>query len=196
MSSARLPSIRTKKGEAARFFKDIVLQHEGDDCLVWPFYCTKEGFARIGAGGKMRLVHRLVCEIVNGPPPTPEHEAAHSCGHGMFGCVSPHHVSWKTKAENEADKKAHGTHCFGSRLSRTRLNEDQVREIRSLKGTATQEEIGRRFGVTTGAIASIFSGRSWAWLDQDTGHQADAADLERAQASVGEGGARRREMAE
>lgn len=187
---------KTKSGEATRFFEEVVLTHAGDDCLLWPFCRTKAGYARIGVSGKMRLAHRVVCEIINGPPPTPQHEAAHSCGHGMLGCVSPHHVSWKTKVENEADKKVHGTHCFWGRLSRTRLNEGQVRQIRSLKGVASQEEIGRRFGVTTGAIASIFSGRSWGWLDQGTGHQADAADLERAHPGVGEGGACRREMAE
>ncbi|WP_292637037.1 hypothetical protein [Mesorhizobium sp.] len=54
--------------------------------------------------GKCRRVSRLVCEEVHGPPPSPDHEAAHSCDNGDLGCATKRHLSWKTPKENTADK--------------------------------------------------------------------------------------------
>lgn len=68
------------------------------------------GAAQINLGGRSVIVARMVCEEVNGPPPTPAHQAAHSCGKGHLGCITPQHLRWATQVENEADKLIHGTH--------------------------------------------------------------------------------------
>lgn len=55
---------------------------------------------------KVVLVSRLVCEWYNGPPPTPEHEAGHTCPLGeRCLCINPHHLTWQTREENENYKR-------------------------------------------------------------------------------------------
>lgn len=152
-------------GAAQTFFDDVVLAYDGDKCLIWPFWRGTNGYAGIRVAGKTAIVSRLVCEKALGPPPTPEHEAAHSCGRGCEGCVTKRHLSWKTRAENEADKLVHGTHSRGSRNYRTHLTEDDVRQIRALKGVVLQREIAISFGVSLTTVSLIHCRKTWAWLD-------------------------------
>ena len=100
----------TQNGEPYRYYSEEVLAYTGDECLLWPYGRVSKGYALMTAGGMDRYVHRFVCAAENGPAPTPQHQAAHSCGNGHLGCVSRKHLSWKTQAENEADKIAHGTY--------------------------------------------------------------------------------------
>lgn len=98
----------TSPGEPQEFYRNIVLPYAGKDCLTWPFSRNAAGYGRIWVDGGMRTVSRRVCEEVNGPPPTPKHEAAHSCGKGHLACVTKGHLSWKTPKENCADRIIHG----------------------------------------------------------------------------------------
>jgi len=113
----------------------------------------------------LMLASRYVCELVRGKPPTPKHEAAHSCGKGHDGCIAPGHLSWKTATQNAADKLLHGTDPRGERCGTAKLTEGQVREIRSLKGTATQAELAIRYSVARETISLIHRRINWAWLD-------------------------------
>ncbi len=63
-----------------------------------------------GRGTPVVIVARLVCEWFWGPPPTPLHEAGHTCPKGENArCVHPLHLAWQTRAENEAHKRTYGT---------------------------------------------------------------------------------------
>ena len=50
----------------------------------------------------------------------------------------------------------------GSANAQAKLNEDNVREIRSLMGRLPQAEIAARFGVSNSLIQLIKSGKRWA----------------------------------
>lgn len=102
-----------------------------------------------------------MCQLTNGPPPTPEHHAAHSCGNGHLGCVHPNHISWKTQSDNAKDAVRHGKYGHGVGWA-GKLKPDQVRQIRALKGTASNATIGREFGVNEETIARIFRGTTYA----------------------------------
>jgi hypothetical protein len=95
---------RAYTGEPRQYLHDKVFSYDGDDCLVWPFARNAKGYGIIHGG----IVSRLVCEHVNGPPPTPEHQAAHSCGNGHEACCTKRHLSWKTAKENSDDRPIHG----------------------------------------------------------------------------------------
>lgn len=146
--------------EKLRYFSEVVMAYEGDNCLIWPYSRTRNGYPYMGR----HIVSRLVCIEVNGPPPTPEHEAAHECGRGKHGCVTKRHLSWKTPVENKADELIHGTRNRGERQGGSKLKEEDVREIRLLKGTISPRELAKRFGVSQGAISCIYRGVSWSWL--------------------------------
>jgi hypothetical protein len=149
---------KDKRGEARRFYTEVVLTHDGDDCLIWPYWKGGRGYARMDDKGKMRPVSRMVCEHVNGPPPSSKHETAHSCGHK--GCVNWRHLRWATSRENAADKISHGT--WGKTIT-----EETAREMLSLKGLRSVNEISERFGVHPSFVYKLFKGTTWRHLQTD-----------------------------
>jgi hypothetical protein len=149
------------QGKCYQWLQDH-LGYDGDYCLIWPFYRNPNGYGQLGYLGEDHWAHRFMCELANGPPPTPEHEAAHSCGNGKGGCAHPKHLSWKTKTENLLDCREHGTHSRHFDGNRGRLTDDQVAGIRALKGKKTQVEIAFTFGVSEPTVRDIFLGRSHA----------------------------------
>jgi len=68
--------------------------------------------------------------------------------------------------ENVQDRVADGTTWRGSRNPSIKLTEEQVQEIRRLKGTAGAARIGARFGVGQTAVQKIYNGMTWAWLPE------------------------------
>lgn len=154
------------RGEIRSFFLNDVLTYDGVDCLIWPYTRTPAGYGQMWFEGRLWIVSRLVCEMSQGAPPAPGYDAAHSCGNGHSGCVTRHHLSWKTRAENIADMVGHGTARRGVKNTLAILSEDDVREIRRLRGQVSQAALGERFGVHANTIGKIQLGRRWAWLDQ------------------------------
>lgn len=151
-------------GSPQRYFYEVVLAYEGDDCLPWTFGRSSDGYGRMRHGGKARNVHRVVCEEENGPPPSSKHDAAHSCGKGHEGCVAKRHLSWKTRSKNQMDRVAHGTSNRGEQCGAAKITEPQAREVLRLRGIATQREIAALFGVSQAAVYAIHARRNWAWL--------------------------------
>ncbi len=146
---------RVLEGEPDRYFRDVVLAYVGDDCLIWPYSRGARGYGRLYQKGSMCLVSRLVCAETEGPAPTPEHEAAHSCGKGHLGCVSPKHVRWATSAENKADKILHGTHMFGENHPSAIIPDVIVAEVMALKGKMTQQAIADKFGISRQHVGNL-----------------------------------------
>lgn len=156
----------TEKGAPQKFYKDVVLLHDADECLIWPYGSGQSGDARLWSRGQMRPVQGLVCRHVNGPPPTPKHESAHSCGKGHEGCVAPRHLSWKTHTENMADTLLHGTRIRGVRSYNAKLNESDVHNIRRARGVTLQQTLVEQYGVCQQTISDIQRGRRWGWLQE------------------------------
>lgn len=161
--------MRAKPGEARRYFEEVVLTYNGEDCLIWPFSKNTAGYGKLGCNGRYLHVHRMTCEAIKGPPPTPEHEAAHSCGKGHLGCTAPGHLDWKTPSQNNMDKLQHGTDNRGEKHPMAKLTEAQVLEIMSLKGTKTQAQIGAQYGVDRRHVGLIHRGKTWRGLALRTG---------------------------
>lgn len=155
---------RAPNGGPIRFIHEVALSHVGNGCLIWPFGKNAYGYAQVRADGNMAIASRYVCELAHGAPPTPEHEAAHSCGKGREGCIAPGHLDWKTSAENKADMLAHGTHNRGERNYGAKLTEANVREIIDRKGIESLGRLAARFGVVRQTISLIHSGKNWGWL--------------------------------
>jgi hypothetical protein len=152
-------------GESDKYFFEVVLNHDIDQCLPWPFGRSSGYGVWYPNGGNRRFVHRDVCEYRCGIPPSDKHEAAHSCGNGHHGCCAPMHLSWKTPKENNKDKILHGTLALGDKNPAAKLSEAQVREIRSLTGLAKVREVAVKFGVSPSLVSMIQRRTAWTWLD-------------------------------
>ena len=155
-----MPRWSSKKGEGAGI--KFILAHADyafDDCLIWPLSLNTGGYGNLGYRGKIYRAHRYMCELVNGAPPSPEHEAAHSCGRGHEGCVNPRHLSWKTHQENLIDRRAHGT--VPDRSRRVVLTAEQVAEIRSLEGKKSIAELMAMFKTSHSNLLDILRRHSW-----------------------------------
>jgi hypothetical protein len=131
------------------------LDHQDREfCLIWPLTRAQNGYPICGTNGAIRP-HRVMCEYRNGPAPSPQHQAAHSCSKGHLGCVNPWHLSWKTPAENQFDRP--------DRIGRSqrKLRPDQVDEIRKMKGRERTVDTAARFCVTEANIRQIQEGKIW-----------------------------------
>lgn len=149
------------QGVGVSFLRHNV-NYDGPSCLIWPMSRNPNGYGMLGFEGGHHWAHRFMCELVNGPPPTPGHEAAHSCGRGKDGCVHPKHLSWKTISENALDSRKHGTQARNPNGPAGKLSDEQVAEILTLKGKETQASIADRYGCSPSTVRDIFSGRSRA----------------------------------
>ncbi len=139
--------------------------YRGEECLIWPFNNHPSGPGVTYIGGKKVKVTRIMCEKANGPAPSPRHEAAHNCGKGHEWCIHPQHLRWDTHHGNQLDRIEHGTSNRGETNGQSILTADDVRQIRALKGKATQSELADVFGVVRQTVSDIQRGRRWAWLD-------------------------------
>lgn len=149
--------------EAQRFLEEHK-NYPGNECLLWPFARGLKGDGVVWFRDHQTSTNYAMCCLAHGEPPTPKHEAAHSCGRGHDACVNPNHLRWATRQENHADKLIHGTHHRGEQGPSAKLTIAEVREIRKLRGTVRQRILAERFGVTVGAIHSIQVRKNWSWL--------------------------------
>lgn len=147
------------KGRGVEFLRDNV-NFDGKDCLIWPLSRGPTGYAQFGYLGGMFYAHRFMCELVNGPPPSPDHEAAHLCGRGKDGCVHPKHLLWKTATQNALDSRLHGTQARNPWGSKGNLTRRQIAEIWAAKGKETQQTTAERFGISASTVRDIYLGRT------------------------------------
>jgi len=142
-----------KGTSAGRDFLEANIGYTGDGCLIWPFYRNPgHGRGTFGVDGEVHYAHRYMCELVNGSPPTPEHQASHSCGKGHEGCVDPRHLSWATNSKNQLDRRGHGTHISNTHGNRGKMTRAQIAELQSLKGRMLQTERMAKFGISQGTV--------------------------------------------
>lgn len=148
------------RGKKARWIKEVAVHYKADDCLVWEFKRHRTGYGVLQYQGKSWRAHRLVCQLVHGDPPTPEHEAAHSCGNGHLGCVNPNHLRWATHKENGRDTVWHGRAKASARRN-AKLTEQDVSRIRLMADQYTQSQIAARFSIDQSSVSHILRGKIW-----------------------------------
>lgn len=138
--------------------------YDGDECLRWPFAYEANGYGGMMYEGRHTSANRVMCILSKGPPPTPDHEAAHSCGKGGEGCLCPNHLDWRLPIENQGDRISHGTDNRGTRAPAAKVSEGDVRVIRSMEGVEPASATASRFGISKVAVRKIQKRENWAWL--------------------------------
>jgi hypothetical protein len=140
------------------------VSYQGDECLKWPFHVGDQGRGTATWEGRQMSAPKVMCIMAHGLPPTDDHEAAHSCGKGHEGCISPKHLRWATRGENHADMVEHGTIRRGVLVNTNKLSVRQVREIRAMGKSKPPREIAAMFDISHSTVWEIQTRRSWAWL--------------------------------
>jgi hypothetical protein len=156
----------TSRGEPLRYLHEVIVPHEGDECLPWPYACNGMGYGVVVIAEVTCYVHTVVCEIVYGPKPSQDYIASHKCGNGHLACANPRHLRWQTRTEDCEDRVIHGTVARGSGQWNSRLTEDQVLEIRALSGKLSQKEIAKQFDIDPTTVSDIIRRKSWDWLSE------------------------------
>jgi len=121
-----------------------------------------DGYIRVilCPGRKRRWLHHLVLEAFVGPCP-PGLECCHNDGNTWNNAAS--NLRWDTKKSNQADRVCHGTSCRGEGHKRSKLTEQQVREIRrqSAEVGTSAARLGKKYSMTGTAILNILHRRTW-----------------------------------
>lgn len=137
------------RGKAAQLIEQHV-GHRDDACLIWPMATDDKGYGFLGYQGGMIKAHRLMLILSKGQPPTPKHQAAHSCGNRA--CFNPRHLSWKTNSENQRDRRDHGTHGGALGRGRRHLSPQQILFVQESRGRVTVDKLAEMHGVKRGCI--------------------------------------------
>ena len=136
--------------------KYVTLDLPVDICLVPPFAIDHNGYINFRLDGHYYKAHRFVCTKFHGKAPF-GFEAAHSCGNAS--CVNPHHLSWKTHAQNMRDTVYHNTVKSGESHHASKLTDDIVRSIR--KDARGTKQIADHYAVNVKTVYSIRNNKSW-----------------------------------
>ncbi len=115
-------------------------------------------FVQLARDGRYaaKFVNGLVAEAFLGPRPVGM-VVAH--GDGVNANNSLGNLRYATHADNEADKKAHGTALLGERHHQAKLTERDVLSIRA--DTRKQREIAESYGVYLSTIRKIKGRVTW-----------------------------------
>lgn len=129
-----------------RFWKYVVVAPGYDDCWEWIGAKRKHGYGQISSGRRVLKAHRVSYEIHFGPIP-PGMSVLHSCD--TPACVSPHHLSLGTQAENCRQAAERG------RTTRV-LSYPQALLIRQMASAGwAQRPLARKFGVDRRTIGRV-----------------------------------------
>lgn len=180
--SARAPQGAAKALVKAYMASDRLLgalEEGAGPCRLWPYSKTAKGYGHV-YGFHSRRVHRLILEAHVGPPYMGickisgklalKDNAAHSCKNKHCSAVA--HLSWKTGAENQADRLRDGTDARGEKHVLSKLTDTAVLDIRAryATGRITQLGLAEEYGVSFSLISQIVRRKKWAHLQN---HQKD-----------------------
>lgn len=153
---------QARKGEPIAFLARLT---PSLNCIDWPFAKSGNGYGVILFDGLQTSASRACCVIHHGPPPTPSHQAAHSCGNGHLGCVNPAHLRWALPAENTADKFEHGTVQRGDDHPIAKISERDVRFIRQHYKSVGRQSLAKQFDLSPNHVWAISTGRAWRHVE-------------------------------
>lgn len=106
----------------------------------------------------VRYAHRVSWSIAHGDPGPLD--VLHICDNSP--CVRPDHLHLGDQQVNMDDKVARSRQTRGADIHTSRFTEDVVLAIRAAGRTASQEDIGKTYGVSGESIGNILQGTTWS----------------------------------
>lgn len=131
------------------------------DCFEWQGTRHTFGYGNQYVNGKIYTVPRLVWILFHGPIPDSMH-VLHQCDNPP--CFLLSHLELGTHDDNMRQRDAKFRYRHGQDNNTTKLTDEQVREIYSLKGKVTQRGLALMYGVNQRAIWNILNHKGWKHL--------------------------------
>lgn len=153
-------------GETAyEYLKRAIANHKTDECLIWPFAKSKEGYGYLLYPETRRYVkaHRLAYKLAFGEWPIPQ--GRHLCGNAR--CFNPFHIAPGTDADNMADKVAMGRvrGAVGSRNAAAKITEAVAVQIRLDSATMRQYQLCEKYGLCRSTVRLLLQGKRWGHVE-------------------------------
>jgi hypothetical protein len=155
---ARIRAFLSGPGKTSRWLTKNLDYEDADWCLIYPFAWEDGAYPKYrstSTGMRNVVIHRMMCEYRHGLAPTPKHHSAHCCDRGVEGCVNPMHVSWKTAAQNQLDKKIKGL------ATSRKISPEAANQILARKGIDRPIDLARQFNVSLRNVRLIHGGQAW-----------------------------------
>ncbi len=130
-----------------------------DQCWVWTGPLSYDGYAPVYMNGKSYRVHRISFLLHHGYFPI-NGNACHKCD--LRHCLNPLHLFDGTTKDNCQDKVRKGRSVKGEKNGRCRVSEDDVAEIKRLRGEGwILRRLGEKFGIHLSVVCKIVRGDLW-----------------------------------
>jgi hypothetical protein len=144
---------------ARRFWVKV---QKGDGCWMWTGSMGAQGYGVIKRAGRFSGAHRISYELNVGEIPEGL-IVRHRCDNPS--CVRPDHLELGTRADNARDKMLRSRQARGSQHGWSKLNDEQVAEVRQLYQSGEScNGIAQRFDMSPEAIYNVVIGKSYAHL--------------------------------
>lgn len=153
------------RGAPMAFIKKASQSKDLENCIIWPFGKSKQGYGRLSVNGKPELAHRVSLSMAIGEPMMLGMDCAHKpviCHNRA--CVNPNHLMWATRKENESHKVLDMTSNAGERNGFSKITEAQALEI--INGPEDVEVYAARAGISVSRAKHIRKGYAWKHLHQ------------------------------
>lgn len=150
---------RIPPGERFRYYL-AHLYTETEDCKIWPYSTSGNGYGTFRFEKKMYYVHILACQAFNGPPP-----AGFVASHGPCHtprCWNGTHLSWKSRVDDSLDRWRDGSVQHGENWMKSKLTQTQVDDIRHQVANGTRQSLmAEKYQVSRPTICNIVKRRTW-----------------------------------
>ena len=129
-------------------------------CWLWDRYCKPDGYGHMRSHGKKILAHRASYIAYHGPIPDGM-IVRHKCDTPQ--CVNPEHLVVGTAQDNSNDRAARGRTARGDKVGRTKLSDQDVRDIRA--STLSYSKIAAQYGIYKSYVTAIRSRRERPYVE-------------------------------
>lgn len=137
-----------------RFFSKV---SKGPECWNWTGVRVgrnRDGYGQFWMNGKRIYANRVSWILHNGEIPKGLF-VLHDCDNKS--CVRPEHLHLGTTKQNMIEAAERG-------FKAKKLNTDQVRAIRKLKGSLSSHKVALMYGVEFSTVCDIWRGSTWSHL--------------------------------
>jgi hypothetical protein len=144
-----------------RFWKKVDIKGD-DECWNWTACLDRGGYGKFQLNDKSVRAHRCSLFLKKGEPPLNKPLALHLCKQNKK-CVNPNHLYYGDDPDNGRDKVKDDTQAKGENHGRSKLTENDVKEIRQkyIPYKYSSIKLAEEYEVSSQLIGRIINNKSW-----------------------------------